>query len=349
MGFLSDEERQNLRIGAMILHVVGEAEFALEPARPVEHELFFVERIRNTDVASVYEFKEVSASRETIEQMAGGEISFENGAQALSREFSRLHGSSSSEGAFFIFELRTDDPQARLYSLIKYDYREAIEQDENAAGRPSLRRIIHALIDDKKAIQKSALVRVLDGRAEMGVAVHDRAKPALDIADYFATFLDVERNRSDDDLNRAVVEVLRKTFQESKEILPSNDVARALHEAKGVLRDREEIDEDAVVSAVVAAAGHPDDEETKALLRRRTTRKLRSQKLEGLVFRPDRSVLRKPPLRKLRTTEGVTVTYPDGAEAITVHRQRHADRQGEVITITTDQVVEDEVVPDRTR
>lgn len=347
MGFLTDAERQSLRIEAMILHVVGEEEFTPEPAREVgEHAPFFVRRILDIDVAAVYEFKQVAHVRDGLERIARDEVAFEHGAQELSREFSRLHGTTARDGAFFILALGVDAPQTRLYALIKYDYSEAIEQTDGA-GR--LRRIVHAFIADKKAIQKSALIRVVNGCAEAAVAARDRAKSAPEIADYFATFLDVERNRSDEDLNRAAVEVLRRTIQESKELLADNDVARALRHARGVLRDRQEICDEAIVDAVLAAAGNPEDEATRDTLTRRTMQKLRAHKLAGLVFRPDRQVLRKPSMHRLRTTEGVVLMYPDDANAVTVRRARNPDGQGEVITINTDRIVEETVVPDRAR
>ena len=101
--------------------------------------------------------------------------------------------------------------------------------------------------------------------------------------------------------------------------------------------------------AVIAAAGHPADDETRRLLRRRTAQKLRTQRLTGLSFPPDRQILRKPPLRRIRTTEGVTVTYPDEVNAVTVQRVRNLEGAGEKITITTDRIVEDSVVSDRAR
>jgi hypothetical protein len=109
------------------------------------------------------------------------------------------------------------------------------------------------------------------------------------------------------------------------------------------------IDEDAIVDAVIAAAGHPENEETQSLLRKRTTQKLRAKRLTGLEFRPDRGVLRQPSMRKIRTTEGVTVLYPDEVNVARVRRVPNVAGLGETITITTDQIVEDTVVADRSR
>lgn len=349
MGFLTDAERGSLRIEAMILHVVsGEEEFSAESERQVEHEGFFIPRILDTDVSAVYSFDEASNTKASLERMAAGEDTFEAGAQELSRQFALWHRNAAVvDGAFFIFSLTVDDPNTRIYSLIKYDYRDVIEQFEEE-GEPRLRRIVHAFIDDKKAIQKSALVRVVNGRAEALISARDRVRPAPEIADYFAGYLDVTRTRSDDELNRSVVEVLTKTLKESKESLPQQDVAQALRHAKSILRDRQQIDEAAIEEAVMAAAGNPAEEVTRVALQRRTEKEIRRARLTGLAFRPDARILRHPPLRRLKTVEGVTITYPDESAVVTVQRGINPNG-GATITIQTDRIEEETVVSNRAR
>lgn len=348
MSFLTDEENRSLRITNMILHVVGEEGFIAERARPVEHAEFFIERIRHTDVSAVYGFDAASQTKAQIERIASGQDTFEAGAQALSREFSRLHVATSREGAFFIFELATDVPHVKIYSLIKYDYREAIEQSDDPAQGSLLRRIVHAFIADPKAIQKSALVRVANGVAVAAVSARDRVKQAPEIGDYFAAFLHVVRTRDDAELNRKVIEVLRETLTAIKEDLPNRDVPRAFRHAKAVLRDRQEISEEAIADAILAAAGNPQDERVRTAIQARTRRKINTAKLTGLTFRPDPQAFRRTPMRRLQTTEGVTLIYPDDAQGATVRREAHADG-GETITIQTAEVTEDEIVKDSAR
>lgn len=347
MGFFTDAERESLAIGSMILHVVGGEDFTPEAARVVEHEEFFISRILDTDVAPVYSFVPESQTKAELERIASGQITFEAGAQALSREFSRLHVGSSRDGAFFIFELRTTEPTTRLYSLIKYDYREAIEQSQENGGN-LLRRIVHAFIADKKAIQKSAVVRVKNGVAELAISTRDRMKPPPAIGSYFETFLNAKRSLSDVELNEKAVEVLRLTLSSNRSLLPGEDVARAFRHAKGVLRDRQEINEDAIADAILAAAGNPEDEALRSEWHAQTRRKIISAKLDGLVFRPDRQVLKRPSLRKVKTVEGVTLTYPDEVGEITVARERTANG-GELITIKTERVTEDILVSETAR
>lgn len=329
----------------MILHVVGGAEFTPESIRQVEHEEFFIARILDTDADAIYSFRETSATKAQLEKISIGAEGFERGTQSLSAAFSRWHVNSSRDGALFIFELSADNVRTKLYSMIKYDYSEAIEQ-ASAEDGGLLRRIVHAFVADKKAIQKSALVRVVDGVAETLVSARDRMKKAPEIVDYFANFLDVVRTMSDLELNNKVVSLLRETLTSCKADLQES-VPRAFSVAKAALAQRREINEDAIIDAVLLAAGNPVDEQVITRLQNATRRKIRSARIENLVFPSDRTILGRPPMRRVRTTEGVTVLYPDDA-GMTVTREPKANG-GELITIDTQAITEDKLVSDSAR
>lgn len=342
MAFIRDDEVAHLRIANMILHVVDNDEFQPEPAREVEHADFFIERIRNTDVEPVFAFNPDSQTKAQLERMARDEDSFEAGGQALAREFSRFHHGASRNGAFFIFDLRTGAPNVRIYSLIKYDYQQVIEQHEED-GAALLRLIVQAFVADRRAIQKAALVRVVNGVAEAGIAARDRMKRAPEIGDYFANYLHVVRTRDDQQLNQKAVEAVGNALKDIRDVLPNRDVAAAFREAKIALSGREMINENAIQEAVLAAAGSPEDEDTRAKIQSCVRRKIRSAKLEGLEFPPDRDQLRIPAIRRVRTTEGVLLFYPDRVVGANVDR-KPTPNGGEVITITTRHVAEDGIV-----
>ncbi|WP_292394248.1 nucleoid-associated protein [Mesorhizobium sp.] len=347
VGFLTENELSSLRIENMVLHTVGDGNFVPQPARQVEQADFFAERIRETDTAAVFGFEKKSLTKAQIERIAKGEDDFETGAQNLAREFARFHDGTSRKGAFFIFELATDVPKTNIYSLIKYDYEEVVEQTDGNQ-ETLLRLIVQAFVAGKRSIQKAALVRVVDGKAEMALCATDRMKPGADIGDYFASYLHVMRTRTDDELNREVVNVLRNTLAERKEDLPQRDAARALKHAQAHLHDRTMVDEGSIRDAILAAAGNPEDEKTISRFDQSLRRKLKSSKLEGLSFAPNRKILKKPGLRQLRTTEGVLIVYPDDASAATVSREK-LDGSGEVITIHTKKVTDDRIVPENAR
>lgn len=181
--------------------------------------------------APIFMFKTVSTTRQEIESMASGDVSFEHGAQSLAASFNRQHVSGSADGVLCMFELGVADPDVKIYSLIKYDYKLALEQNDTSPGQ-ALRRIVTALVDDKKAIQKTALIRVVSGVADRNISATDRTKNGADLADYFADFLSVARAISDTELSEITRKLLKGALQACKADLPDQDVPRAVKKAQ---------------------------------------------------------------------------------------------------------------------
>ena len=350
MSFLTEDELAGLVINRMILHVVGgEDEFEPQPEMDAgEHAEFFLARIQDTAVAAVHEFQEGSAAKTLLERMARDEVTFEAGAQALSDDFSGRHVAASRDGAFFVFELGVADPHVRIYSLIKYDYRQVVELYDRD-GRSALRQIVQAFVKEKRAVQKSALVRVVNGVAEIAVSARDRMAEAPDLTDYFRAFLRVARERNNNELSLGVSSALRATFQHCREHLPDGGAPAAFRTAQEHLRNRQRIDEEAVREAVFIAAGRPADENVIAALDRAREREMRRNRLEGLEFAPDLAVFRAAPRRRMRTAEGVTIEFPGAEEDRTVTRMTELDG-GVVITVRSrERLVEDDIIGPRTR
>jgi len=350
MSFLTDDEVASLAINRMILHVVGgEAPFEPQPEMPVgEHAEFFLARIQDTAVSAVHEFQDGSPTKATLERIARGETGFESGAQSLSDDFSGRHVAASRDGAFFIFELVVSDPTVRLYSLIKYDYRQVVELYDRD-GQNALRQIVQAFVKEKRAVQKSALVRVVNGVAQGAVSARDRMSEAPDLTDYFRAFLRVARERTDHELCQGVTSVLRQTFQRCRRLLPGENVPAAYRVAQDHLRGRQRVDDDAVREAVFVAAGRPTDESVLVELDRVREREMQRHRLTGLEFAPDLAVFRAAPRRRMRTVEGVLIEFPGAEEDRSVTHVRGPDGS-EVITVRSrEPLVENDIVGQRTR
>jgi hypothetical protein len=346
VAFFTEDEHGSLTIHSMILHVVGTEKFEAQSARDVEHETFFLSRIFDLDSVPVYSFDEESSTKKAIEEMAQDLVSFEQGAQDLSREFSKMHIGATKEGALFIFELRSEGTTDRVYCLIKYDYREVIEQKlEN--GENLLRKIVTAFVGDKKAIQKAAFIRTVDGEAQLEVCTKDRAKTAPDIGEYFEKFLNVKRTLTDKQLTQRVRDTVRVTLVDL-EVLLAESVSRAFSHTMDTLRDRALIDEEAIIEAIRACLKNDASEDDHDQVSKVTLRKLRANRLTGVAFRPDKEVLRKSNMHRLKTVENITLIYPDRLGNNGVVRAKQADGS-EVITIRTNQITEDTIVPDHTR
>jgi hypothetical protein len=347
VGFITGQEDGSLAIERMILHVVGTDGFTPQPEMAVEQGAFFVERIRNAAVDGVHLFNKGSLTQKLVEEMAARKVPFESGGQGLADSFSRLHVGTSADGAFFVFQLATHDPATKLFSLIKYDYRLVLEL-VTGKGAQHLREVVQAFVKEPRAIQKSCLIRVRGGIADELVSAFDRMGRTPDLTDYFGRFLDVRRERSDDELSSALNEALRATLSEVQPHLPKRDVIAALEIGKDSLRGRAVVDDSAIREAVFVAAGSPDDEAIRNALDAATDRQLGRHRLGGVAFHANPAVLAKRPRRRIKTAEGVTVVYPGEEEGQSVHIR--AEDGGSVITIRTKvELVENDTLADKSR
>lgn len=347
MGFLTDAEIDTIRVTRMILHVVGkkDAPFVPEPETRVQSETFFRSRILAEAASGVHSFTDHSQVRPLLEQMAVGNTGFEAGGQELSRLFWRDHVKQATSGAFFVFELRGDDPDAVLYALIKYDYREAVElRQEN--GENVLRDIIQAFVKEKRAIQKICVARVRNGVAETMVSAADRMKEAPDLTDYFEKYLGVSRSRTTLELSQKLNEALRTALEAMREHLPDKDVGAAVARAKLALQTRGKISNDDIVDAVLHAANRPEDEKMRDQFERTTRRRLRASDLDELEFVPDPRALALRPRRIIKTVEDVKLEFPD--EELGRSVQRETTTAGVVFTVTSAApLVQDSTLPSR--
>lgn len=347
VGFLTEEEAGSLVIQRMILHVVGKGGFVAQPEMAVEQAPFFLDRIKNAAIDGVHIFNKNSATKQLVEAIAAGPDTFENCGQRLARAFSQYHVGASTDGAFFVFQLGTHDPITQLFSLIKYDYRVVLEL-VNHTGTQHLREVVQAFVREPRAIQKSCMVRIRNGVADELVSAFDRMGRTPDLTDYFGRFLDVARERSDDELSKSLNEALRATLSAVQEYLPHRDVVAALDVGKESLRGRITVDETAIREAVFVAAGSPDDEVVRKVLDIAIDKQLGQRRLRGVEFRPNPEVLAKRPKRKIRTVEGVMVVFPGDEEGQSVRIS--SDDGGRVITIRTKaELVEDGTLAEGSR
>lgn len=335
MGFLTDDEGATLRLARMSLHIVGgEDDFEPQPELPVEHDDFLLQILKDIASDSVYRFAEISTTRSNIEAIATRALGFQEGAQALAADFCRLHRGAVRDGAFFVFELGVADPAVSLYALVKYDYSQALEivHREGATG---LRRIVEAFVGNKAAIQKSALVRTRGGVAEAALSTRDRmGRPAPVLTDFFLNYLQVTRDRNDQQLTSDVREVIKLALIDNREFLPKGGMATCVSRATTILRNAPEINEQVIRQAVWVGAGQPADEDIKARFDNSVDRLVRKKKLSGLSFAPAAGALPQSVKRTVTTEEGVRLEYNTALEGRTVIEEKLGDGRTRFVVTT---------------
>jgi len=341
MGFLG-KDAQQLHIAAMSMHVVGVDPFVPEPAfAAITEEAFFLDRVVENDVDAIYAFQDDSDVKKLLSDIVSGGLTFEKGAQRLARDFNKAHVATSTDGAFFLLDLR-DDEENRFFCLIKYDYNQVLER-RHSKGQTRLRRIVQAFVTEKKAVQKICLLAVVNGAISADVAARDRMRTAPELSDYFYKFLGVTRERSAAQMTTAVLDVARHVLSQFKGHLGDRSVAIAMGEVEGAMRQRQKVDAEVMGEILLGVLAVADDEKVQKSVTNAVERRFESARLHGLEFKPDPAALKTTKTVRLETAEGVVIKYSERTGETLVTRTKKP-KGGETITIETSGTVVEKLV-----
>ncbi len=309
--FYTENQADDLQIDQMVFHLVGpeDSNFVrLEALQPGEYSEFFLERIRSVNAGIPYEFSDASATRERLHRIADDGDRFQLESERLAEDFQRQHGGSAAAGAFLVFALRAMGEQS--FALLKYDDETVLsyELEEGADGRQvvSLDSIERTFVQNRDALQKSALIRLSDEGGELRIL--DRQNQQK-VARYFENFLDCRRCYEDADLTAKLVDVTRKVLRANKDIVPAEilrDMTRRTYDAANaggnIDADNQKSFLDTVYGAILA-----DDEPILAKFRSG----LRSARIESTPITLNSTNVSRPAAVKYKTENNIQVRVPN--------------------------------------
>jgi hypothetical protein len=323
MAFFEDDQRHALRIERMVFHLVGprEEEFVrLEAMDPGRFSGFFIDRILSVSSGAEYRFSDASATRERLHRIAENEHVFQDESEQLARDFQRMHGGSAAAGAFLIFVLTAEEE--RFFALLKYDDETVLTYDveEGEAGRKraTLDALERTFVQNRNALQKSALIRLDDAGGTLTVV--DRQNPQK-VARYFENFLDATRVHSDAELTKRLVEVTREVIKQNRDHVSADvyrDMARRTFDAASGRGDIDGDNQKAFLETVIGGA-LPDDHP----LVEKFTSALRRARIDGAPVRLDPTAVSRPSARRYETVNGIKIRAPiDFQGAVVVEENR---------------------------
>lgn len=348
MGLLDEGELDGISIQRMIFHVVGPEDDDFQLMDEVDasgFENFFLARIRETNVGNRFTFiGEDAGVRPSLRSISENATKFVQRSKELTELFQNGHKGApqSSRGAFIIAQLAGLSVPA--FALIKFDdqkvlrYQQMTRQDGSV--RAKVTEVDNTFIEDRKAMQKSALILLSDSGGEL--AVYDRVNKR-NVTEYFKTFLGVKRLWNPTDATDRLVQAFSTSATNHKQAMPE-DVKRTwrknLHEATRTRETVEPGDDLNVFGAQVFGPFWEDEN-----FRKEVDRALHRNRISGEVIEIDKARIRAPQVRRLRTRENIWIIYPqqlDDAGAAVVKVEKGTDG-GATITIKTQGIVDDEL------
>lgn len=222
MSFFSQNEIEQLTIDQMVFHLIGpnaDDFVRLEAIEPGEYSDFFIERIVSANSGIPYSFTDASATRTRLNRIAENHEVFQVESELLAEDFHLQHGGSAAAGAFLIFVLSAGADQ--FFALLKYDDETVLsyelEELEDGRKRVSLDSIDRTFVQNRDALQKSAIVRLTELGGDL--VVLDRQNQQK-VARYFENFLAAKRQFEDAEITKKLVDVTRRIIRDNRDLVP---------------------------------------------------------------------------------------------------------------------------------
>lgn len=324
----------------MIFHVVGktlEDPVILEEIAPLQEAEFFLDRVKSAAGGNLFAFREASETEHKLRSIRANPALFGEVSAALARDFHGRHKSQMSDGALFLFDLSAGR-DTRFFAIIKYDNEDVVRYTLEAHGerqRVSLERFAQSFVKKREAMQKVALIRLKDVGGD--IAVYDRSN-RFHISDYFEGFLRAQRVNEAAKNTEKLVEALKRTFIDQKVNLSPEIKARGLNGMYDALRQIHEFDPDNLDGPVTAIFGQQDE---RSPVLRALKKSLRNEGIAEEAFEIVPDNIRKPAKRRIKTLEGMTISYDEAYQDL-IEERPSADGRTQIV-ITTQRIVENDV------
>ncbi|MBD0417134.1 nucleoid-associated protein [Oryzicola mucosus] len=320
---LSEEEIENLSIDKFIFHVVhhrNDEPILLDETPIGNFEDFFLERAMETLRGNRFIFADGSITRTLLKQVLNDESQFVPVSKTLAQTFHAARDKRIKPGVMILMTLVTG--QRKLLSVLKYDHEEAVTYDITEDAKAILKAIANSFTKSADALQKSALIEIVDG--DDNIVVVDKTV-RHEITDFFRGFLACKRLFDDKQMTQAVEALVVEVVKNHQNDLPNDITQNVRDRYYDTVQKRDKFDAAEFFAEFFGAHG-------SAAVRASFDKGLAKKGIEGEVFKFDKGAVKKLRPQKYKTAEGVKIDVPEQASD-TVKTATTA--AGTVITITT--------------
>ncbi|AWN34394.1 nucleoid-associated protein [Methylobacterium radiodurans] len=309
MRVLTDEEKAALRVESFIFHAVhhGQPEPTLHDGVSIGgFAEFFIERVVETLRGNRFTFDTGSTTLRALRGIEADPATFVEASKDLARRLHRTEGHEMPDGRFkrgiLMVTVLSAGPR-RFHSLIKYDHGERVIDIVERGSAAVLEEVVNPLTQNRKALQKSALIELDDAGGQLVVVDHSKRSG---ITDFFRGFLGVRRAQAEADLTKAVERSLRKTVQTHAAELPPEIGSQWRQRLRDIAARRREFEPDQFFGDLFGA-------NDTAALRATWRGQLAANEIDGEQFTFDPDALPDTGPTRYRTAENIDITVPAAA------------------------------------
>jgi nucleoid-associated protein YejK len=318
---LTSKEKESFKIKKFIFHIIVQS--SLNPRFLDEVELsedqaeFFKERFSDASYGTQFEFNDKRTSdvfKNCTFILDNPEAKFLEISKILTASFQSHHKKTMNDGVLITALVSVLD-KIDLVFLIKLDNRKVYGyqvKDQKAI----MKEIKDTFVEDKKAIQKIAIVDVSENYVWDVLAFDRYPSPGKAIRDYFADFLAVHERETPYLLTQKTVSAINKWAVASKLLLdPNQEISAYKKRCIEYLRNTVKAKSKELIQTVVF-----DEDANRAKELRKSLQLYMEEKgLFGQEFQPNQKALDKSTLKNIRrTAEGIKIEWEGDARDVNI-------------------------------
>lgn len=271
-----------------------------------------------------FTFADGSITRTLLKQILEDNSHFVPVSKTLAQAFHAGRDKRIKPGVMILMMLVTG--QRKLLSVLKYDHEEAVTYDITDDSKAILKAIANSFTKSADALQKSALIEIIDGEGEHSddIVVVDKTV-RHEITEFFRGFLACKRLFDDKQMTQAVEAVVVEVVKRHQNDLPNDLTQNVRDRYYDAVQKREKFDAAEFFAEFFGIHG-------SAAVRASFDKGLARKGIEGEVFKFDKGAVKKQRPQKYKTAEGVKIDVPEQASDTVKTATTPA---GTVITITT--------------
>ncbi|UYQ92133.1 nucleoid-associated protein [Chitinophaga horti] len=329
---LSEAEKESFQIEKFIFHIIIESEhtpvYLEEVILDEKQNEFFKMRFRDISEGTQFIFKDRSKSdfvAECEKLVGNAGKNFIESSKKLAYQFKNVHNKATNDGVF-IAALVTVAGNRQLILLLKLEHKKVYQYKTHKA-KALLEEIKNTFVEDKKAIQKAALIDISD-YYKWDVLATDKTAlhSANSLTEYFSNFLDVVELETATVLTEHAMKYAFKwAVENSSELDPDQEISSYKSRAIAYLSNTNKFDTEDFISIVVK----DDNVERRQKLAKSFKAFLDEKGLSGQTFAPSKSVLTKRKTKNVRqTAEGIKIEWEGDPEDLNLNIPTEKDSNG---------------------
>jgi hypothetical protein len=314
---LTQAEKDSFKIKRFIFHIIKQSElnpiFLDEVSLDEGQTKFFQDRFGDVSQGTQFEFTNKDTSdfyKKCIAIIENPEEKFLEISKDLTASFKSHHINKSTNDGVFITALVSVMDKTDLIFLIKLDNRKVYGysiEDKKAL----MQEIKNTFVEDPRAVQKIAIINVVDFRVWDVIARDRSAITGKSIRDFFANFLTVRERETPSTLTTKTIREVRKWANAHKAALsqePSSYKKRCVE----YLRNHTEVKFPNLINMVI----HDEDLQRKKTLQKSLKKHLEDIGLYGQIFAPNSGSIKDEEKKTVyQTAEGVKIEWEGKSDA----------------------------------